>query len=94
MPPSQSQATFALKQVCHSSITFVIYIAVVRHMFCVQGVLNVSLALSWVPYFSPINITGAFIVDPNSVMVISLPTNPYSGVAPIAVGSLMSIEGY
>jgi len=69
-------------------------IATGKHMVCFQGVLNVSLSPSWSPSSSPIVVSGAMLLDPKSVMVIALPTNPYSGVAPITVGSFLSIQGY
>jgi len=90
MPPSHCQATFALNQVCHSVI---VLISQSLRIKCLQGVLNVSLSPLASPSSSPIDIDGALFLDPKSVMVISLPTNPYSGV-PITVGGSLSLQGY
>ena len=63
-------------------------------MDCIQGVFNISLSPSWSLYSSPINVAGALLLDPNSMLIISLPANPYSGIAPITVGSSLSLQGY
>jgi len=63
-------------------------------MYFFKGVLNISLAPLWSPSSSPIIVAGAFLLDPKSVLAITLPTNPYSGVAPISVGSsALSLQG-
>jgi len=69
------------------------HIAIAKREFCIQGVLNVSLSPSWPISSSPIVVTGAYLLDPTSLMAITLPSNPYTGVAVIAVGRTMSVEG-
>ena len=57
------------------------------------AVLNVSLSSSLSPSTSPINVAGAILLDPKAIMAITLPTNPYSGVAPITTGRSLSLQG-
>jgi len=70
--------------------------AIIRQMICLffEGVLNVSLSSSWSPSSSPIKVADDFLLDLTSILAITLSTNPYSGVAPIAVGRSSSLQGY
>jgi len=72
-----------------------VHYAIIRLRNCLflEAVFNVSLSPSWSPSSSPINVADDFILDPTSIMAITLPTNPYSGVAPIAVGRSLSLQG-
>jgi len=78
---------------CMSVYSRLLHIAIDKYMFCLSAVLNVSLSSSWSPSSSPIVVEGAFFLDSQSSMAISLPTNPYSGVAPITVGGSSSLQG-
>jgi len=61
-------------------------------LFFFEAVFNVSLSSSWSPS-SPINVADDFILDPTSNMTIKFSTNPHSGVAPIAAGRHLSLQG-